>query len=108
MFRLTPRHPLLSLLTYHRPHLKVRALKGNPYKLLRTFVHDTETIVHVEISAATKKVHKERRAPLSPSEHVYFHVLMKVQPRAGDGKARWVLREHEQAWRDQVRNAPKC
>ena len=59
-----------------------------------------------EFSAAIKEAHKKRRPPPSTSNFVYFDdVMVKVQPRTGDGEAQWVLKEHEQAWYDAARTA---
>ncbi|CAM9180685.1 unnamed protein product, partial [Laminaria digitata] len=86
--------------------LRGEALKGNAYECLRRFVHDMEDTARVEMSTATKKAHKERRAPPSTSAFVYFdQVMAKVQPRTGDGEAHWVLKEHEQAWRNAARTS---
>ncbi|CAM9393730.1 unnamed protein product, partial [Laminaria digitata] len=84
----------------------VQALEGNAYECLRRFVHDMEDTARVEISAATKKAHKKRRAPPSTSEFVYFdQVMVKVQSRTGDGEALWVLSDFEEAWRETARKA---
>lgn len=65
-----------------------------------------EDTSRVEISAAAKKANKERRAPPSTSEFVYFdQVMVKVQPRNGDGEAQWVLSDFELAWHDATRKA---
>lgn len=65
-----------------------------------------EDTARLEISAATKKAHKERRPPPSTSEFVYFdQVMTKVQPRTGDGEAQWVLNDFEEAWHGAARNA---
>ena len=89
-----------------RPSIQVHARRGKPYECLRTFVHEMEDTARVTMSDERKKAHKERRAPPSTSEFVYFEqVMSKVQPRAGDGEAQWVLKEHEQAWHDAARKA---
>lgn len=63
-----------------------------------------EDTARVKLSTATKKAHKERRAPPSTSEFVFFdEVMVKVQPRSGDGEAQWVLGEFEAAWYDAAR-----
>lgn len=86
--------------------MQVQAVKGNAYESLRRFVHGMEDTALVEFSAAMKEAHKTRRPPPSKSEFVYFEeVMVKVQPRTGDGKAQWVLKEHEQAWRAAARTA---
>lgn len=65
-----------------------------------------EDTSRLEISAATKKAHKERCAPPSTSEFVYFdQVMVKVQPRNGDGEAQWVLSDFELDWHDAIRKA---
>ena len=88
------------------PSSKVQPLQGNAYECLRRLVHDMQDTARMKISNATKKAHKERRAPPSTSEFVYFdQVMVKVQPRAGDGEAQWVLSDFEEAWRDAARKA---
>lgn len=64
-----------------------------------------EDTARYETSVETKKAHKNRRAPPSSFEFIYFEeVMAKVQARTGDGQAQWVLKEHEEAWRNAVRH----
>ena len=65
-----------------------------------------EDTARFKFCAAMKEAHKKRRPPPSTSNFVYFdEVMVKVQPRTGDGEAQWVLKEHEQAWHDASRTA---
>lgn len=65
-----------------------------------------EDTARLEISAATRKAHKYRRPPPSSSDFVYFdQVMVKVQPRSGDGEAQWVLDDKAEAWHNATRKA---
>lgn len=56
---------------------------------------------------ATKKAQRERRAPPSSSEFVFFEQEMtQVQNRGGDAAVQWVLKGQEQAWYNSNRSAP--
>ncbi|CAM9593028.1 unnamed protein product [Ectocarpus sp. 13 AM-2016] len=82
-------------------------LEGGAYASLREFIHGVEDTVRLENAKATKKAHRERRAPPSSSEFVFFEQKMvQVQRRDGDAAVQWVLKEHESAWYDQTRSAP--
>ncbi|CAN0468026.1 unnamed protein product [Ectocarpus sp. 8 AP-2014] len=82
-------------------------LEGGAYASLREFIHGVEDTARLEIAKATKKAHRERRAPPSSSEFVFFEQKMvQVQRRDGDAAVQWVLKEHESAWFDQTRSAP--
>ena len=81
-----------SRLVYPPPLLsKVQALKGHAYEHLRSVVRDIEVTARLEMSAATTKARKRRRALPSTSEFVYFdRVMVNVQPPSGEGEAQWV------------------
>lgn len=99
-----PRPPL-SLV---RP-VKTANLEGNAYASLREFIHGVEDDARVEIFKATKKAHKELRAPPSSSEFVFFAQKMtQVHRRDGDATVQWVLKEQEDAWPDAKMSAPKA
>ncbi|CAM9686810.1 unnamed protein product [Ectocarpus fasciculatus] len=79
-------------------------LEGGAYNFLREFIHGVEDTARLEIAKATKKAHKERRAPPNASDFVFFEQKMvQVQRRDGDAGVQWVLKEHESAWYDQTR-----
>ncbi|CAN0315441.1 unnamed protein product [Ectocarpus sp. 6 AP-2014] len=82
-------------------------LDRGAYASLRVFIHGVEDTARHEIAKATKRAHRERRAPPSSSEFVFFEQKMvQVQRRDGDAAAQWVLKEHESAWYDQTRSTP--
>lgn len=82
-------------------HFKVKTLKGNAYKSLRTFVHEMEDTARLRNSAARKKAHRKSKVHPSKPDFVSFEdVMTKVQARTGDGEGQWVLLAHEQAWLD--------
>ncbi|CBJ29670.1 LRR-GTPase of the ROCO family, putative pseudogene [Ectocarpus siliculosus] len=82
-------------------------LEGGVYSSLREFIHGVEDTARLEIAKATKKAHRERRAPPSSSEFVFFEQKMvQVQRRDGDAAVQWVLKGHESSWFDQTRSAP--
>lgn len=98
--------PPLSLVV--RP-VKTANLEGNAYASLREFIHGVEDDARVEIFKATKKAHKERRAPPSSSEFVFFAQRMtQVHRHDGDATMQWVLKGQEDAWRDAKMSAPKA
>lgn len=70
-------------------------------------MYELEDTARWKIHAASKKSQRERRAPRSSSEFVYFEdVMVKVQSRSGDASAHWVLIENERAWYDSDRGSP--
>ncbi|CAM9557099.1 unnamed protein product [Ectocarpus sp. 12 AP-2014] len=86
---------------------QVAQLKEGAYTSLREFIHGVEDTACLEIVKQKKKAHRERRAPPTASEFVFFEEKMvQVQRRDGDAAIQWVLKEHESAWYDQTRSAP--
>ena len=82
-------------------------MEGSVYASLREFVHGVEDTARLEIFKAKKKAHKERRAPPSSSEFVFFaQEMTQVQSRDGDAAVQWVLKGQEGAWYDADRRAP--
>ncbi|CAM9180095.1 unnamed protein product, partial [Ectocarpus fasciculatus] len=82
-------------------------LEGGAYASLREFIHGVEDTARLEIAKATKKAHRERRAPPPASEFVFFdQKMVQVQRRDGDAAVQWVMKGHEAAWYDQMRSAP--
>ncbi|CAN0315933.1 unnamed protein product [Ectocarpus sp. 6 AP-2014] len=82
-------------------------MKAAAYTSLREFIHGVEDTARLEIAKATKKANRERRAPPSSPEFVFFEQKMvQVQRRDGDAAVQWVLKEHESAWYDQTRDQP--
>lgn len=81
--------------------MKITQLEGGAYASLREFVHGEEDTARLKILTATKKAHKERRAPPSSSAFVFFaREMSKVQSRHGVAAVQWVLKGQEDAWYD--------
>eukprot|EP00752_Nemacystus_decipiens_P017045 g15262.t1 len=86
---------------------KTTQLKGDAYASLRDFVQGVEKTAGLEIFVATRKAQRERRAPPSSSEFVFFsHKMAQVQRRDGDAVVQWVLKGQEEAWYNEMRSAP--
>ncbi|CAN0399729.1 unnamed protein product [Ectocarpus sp. 12 AP-2014] len=82
-------------------------LEGAAYTSLREFIHGVEDSARLDLAKATKKAHRERRAPPSTSAFVFFKQnMVQVQRCDGDAAMQWVLKGHEAAWHDQMRSAP--
>ena len=87
--------------------MKTAQLEGGVYTSLREFVHGVEDTARLEIFKARKKAHRERRAPPSSSEFVFFaQEMTQVQSRDGDAAVHWVLKEYEEAWYNANRSDP--
>lgn len=66
-----------------------------------------EKTAGLEMFMATRKAQRERRAPPSSSEFVFFSQKMtQVQRRDGDAAVQWVLKGQEEAWYNAMRSAP--
>lgn len=82
-------------------------LEGGAYSSLREFVHGEEDTARLEIVKATKKAHRQRRAPPGSPEFIFFtQEMSQVQRRDGDAAAQWVLKGQEDAWYGANRWAP--
>ena len=87
--------------------MQTAQLEGHAYASLREFVHEVEKTAGLEMLKATMKAHKDRRAPPSSSEFVFFAQKMaQVQKRGGDADVQWVLKGQEEAWYNATRSIP--
>lgn len=87
--------------------MKTAQLEGGAYSSLREFVHGVEVTARLEIMKARTKAHRERQAPPSSSEFVFFaQEMTQLQRRDGDAAAQWVLKGQEDAWYGVNRSAP--
>lgn len=82
-------------------------LEGHAYASLREFIHEVEKTAGLEMLKATMKAHKDRRAPPSSSEFVFFSQKMtQVHKRHIDAAVQWVLKEYEETWYNENRSVP--
>jgi len=87
--------------------MKKAQLEGRAYVSLRDFIHEVEKTAGLEMLKATAKAHRDRRAPPSSSEFVFFSQKMaQVQRREGDADVQWVLKGYERAWDGKTRFTP--
>lgn len=78
---------------------KVAQLGRDPYAALREFIHGVEDTARLGMVKARKKAHRERRAPPSSQEFVFFaQEMTQVRSLDGDADVQWVLKGQEDAW----------
>ncbi len=81
-------------------------MEGRAYASLRDFVFKVEKTAGLEMAKAKAKAHRDRRAPPSSSEFVFFDEKMAQVQRRGDADVQWVLKGYEHAWYNKMRSTP--